>query len=300
MQHHSSLATRVDHGPDGDRSVHFWRPTDANVTFGVFLLHPTGGNGLASMKAGRWMEQPGVAVCAPVGLGFNPTLPAGPDNPRAWSSLGGPMVNRTLDDAGYLLALARQFKATLPSGTPLVLVGHSNGCAIGFNCLLALDDHPFDAAALYAANWADPRPSAKRIPLLYMCGDSDPIYPYAKNTPVATPWFSYETVRAEVTVEAWLSAMGLGESPSRVALAPLGWHRRWLGDDGLTFEFAVLTAQGHHWPAGLPLDTKLQRVLGPNNEDLDATAYSLAFFSETLGIESSTPAAANEVVLQVG
>jgi poly(3-hydroxybutyrate) depolymerase len=266
--------------PEGERLVYIWQPLgDVQPTLGIFLLHPTGGSSTGSLRSGRWLEQEGLAVCAPQALGFNPELPAGPDNPRAWSSYGGPMVNRTLDDASYLLELAAEFKRSLPTGTPLCLVGHSNGCAIGFNCLLARDEHPFDMAAFYAANWAHPRDAVKRIPLLYMVGDADPIYPWAQNTPVNTPWFSYETVRAQVSVEAWLAATGLPSAPAVAEVDSLaGRYQRWQAQDGLVFEFRVLPGQGHHWPAGLPLDSKLQAVLGPNNESLSATELSLAFF----------------------
>jgi poly(3-hydroxybutyrate) depolymerase len=280
--------------PEGDRTVHIWRPDDVEPTLGIFLLHPTGGTGTASLRSGRWQEQAGVAVCAPLALGFDPTKPAGADNPRAWSSYGGPMVTRTLDDTTYLLELAREFKKSLPQGIPLCLVGHSNGCAIGFNCLVARDEHPFDMAAFYGANWAHPKNSVKRIPLLYMVGNDDPIYPWAADTLVNTPWFSYKTVRAHVSVDAWVAAVRLPtEARVQVHDVLTGHYRRWESEDGLVFEYRVLSGQGHHWPAGLPLDEKLQSVLGPNNESLSATELSLAFFEAHRHWRQSSIAVAN-------
>jgi poly(3-hydroxybutyrate) depolymerase len=43
------------------------------------------------------------------------------------------------------------------------------------------------------------------------------------------------------------------------------------------FEFRILRGQGHHWPAGEPLDPRIQRLIGPNNEALDATAMAIEF-----------------------
>ena len=271
--------------PDGTiRKGLFLRSESSRL--GIFLLHPTGGSAKASLLGGRWHEQPDISICAPEALGYNPDEPAGQQNPRAWSSRCGPMAQRQLDDATYLLDLARRFKAQLPEGTPLCLVGHSNGCAIGFNQLLNRADHPFDAATLYAANWAHPKTSVKAIPLLYMAGELDPIYPWSQPTFVETPWFSYQTVPTGPTIQAWIKATGLiddglGESGSE---RDYTWQR-WVGDAGCAFEFRLLHGQGHHWPAGLPLDERLQQVLGPNNEQLDATGMAMDFFTEQLALD---------------
>lgn len=254
----------------------------AEPRMGVLLLHPTGGSAKASMLGGRWHEQPGVSVCAPEALGYDPAQPAGPLNPRAWSSRCGPMIDRLLDDASYLLDLASRFKATLPDGVPLFLVGHSNGCAIGFNQILCRPDHPFDAAALYAANWAHPKGPVKQVPLLYMAGDSDPIYPWNESKFVETPWFSYQTVPTGPTVRSWLKATGLDAAEEESGSAEHFSWQRWADGSGLQFEFRLLHGQGHHWPAGLPLDARLQGVLGPNNEGINATDMAVRFFAAQL------------------
>ena len=261
------------------RNVAYWR--SSAPALGIFLLHPTGGSSKSSLLGGRWNEHADLSICAPEGLGFDPETPASPSNPRAWSSRCGPMLSRTFDDAQYLLALARDFASSLPEGTPLCLVGHSNGCAISFNQLLSRAAHPFDMAVLYAANWADPVGQVKRIPLLYMAGECDPIYPWNESRRVDTPWFAYQTVPTGPTVASWLSAIGMpGALPQFDGQDASGRLKRWRGAQGQVFDFRVLQGQGHHWAAKAALDAKLQAVLGPNNEALSATELALAFFRE--------------------
>lgn len=258
----------------------FTRWTALVPRLAILLLHPTGGSSKSALLGGQWTDKPGITVWAPEGLGFDASQPASAANPRAWSSRCGPMAERSFDDASYLLNLARELKESVGPDVPLCLVGHSNGCAIGFNQLLSNQDHPFDMAVLYAANWAHPTTTVRRIPLLYMAGACDPIYPWNESHFVETPWFSYQTVPTQPTVEAWLAATGLtGEVRQGPAEDSAGSLTSWCAEDGVTFEFRVLAGQGHHWPAGLPLDSRLQQVLGPNNENLSATDIALEFLT---------------------
>ena len=250
----------------------------------ILLLHPAASSGKAAFHQGGWSDWPDVAVCAPDGLPLNPAAPMHPvRNPRGWSSCEPPVIGRTVDDLGYLMELTRDFIAKLPEGTPVCVVGHSNGCAMGFQ-LLAEANHPFAGAVLYAAAWFNPVQCVRRVPLLYMAGESDPIYPWPEPRRVVTPWFSMHTKRVSDTKRAWLRATGLGdEIPHGPERNDYGLRTTWANDAGNVFEFQVLREQGHHWPTARPIPAQLEQILGPNNVELCATTLAVSFLRRHVG-----------------
>jgi poly(3-hydroxybutyrate) depolymerase len=247
----------------------------------IVILHPAASSGKAVLTAGRWLEQDDIAVCAPEGLVQYPDREPHPvKNVRCWSSEEAACAGRLIDDLGFINEAIERFVTKLPTGTPLCLVGHSNGCAMGFR-VLGQPAHPFKAAVLASATWARPAASVRRIPVLYMTGSEDPVFPHKSPRFVVTPWFSHFTEPATKPQREWLRATGLGdEIPDGPVRNEHGQRTVWRDDENRVFVFQLLEGQGHHWPARQPIPREVEAILGPNREDLCATSLALEFLLE--------------------
>ncbi|MFK4705637.1 poly(3-hydroxybutyrate) depolymerase [Roseateles asaccharophilus] len=274
----SSLTINTEVG--GYPRTAFVRLADA-PRIAVLLLHPTASSGKAMAAGGGWLRQADLSLLAPDGLNLHPDLERSTTNPRCWSSGEGPTVGRAVDDVGFIDHLLDDFIAKLPAGVPLILVGHSNGCALGFR-MLATSRHRerFAAAALYAAPWAAEK-SGLGIPVLYMSGDADPIRPFHGDVDVVTPWFTLRASPVMDTVHACLASLDVPDQVPKVDPQRQFTAMRWEAGRA-AFEFRILHGQGHHWPTAEPINEQLEAVVGPNNVQLNATVMALQFAEKHL------------------
>lgn len=247
----------------------------------IVVLHPAASSGKAVLQLGRWLEQADIAVCAPEGIVQYPDTAAHPvKNVRCWSSEEAACAGRHVDDLGFINEAIEQFVAKLPPGVPLCLVGHSNGCAMGFR-VLGQASHPSQAAVLASATWAQPTDTVRRIPVLYMTGSEDPVFPHDFPRFVVTPWFSHFTEPATKPRQEWLRATGLDAAPPQGPVRnEQGLRTVWRGEGNCIFAFQLLEGQGHHWPARQPIPPEVEAIRGPNREDLCATSLALEFLRE--------------------
>lgn len=249
-----------------------------NAKFAIVLLHPTAGTGRISASTGGWTAREDISILAPDGLSFDPSSERTTVNTTCWSSEQESTINRAIDDVSFLNEVVDEFLTYIPKDIPLILVGHSNGCAMGFK-LLVEGKHKdlFKAAVLYAAPWASKKEKLN-IPVLYMTGDSDPIRPLSGGVKVETPWFTLISTPVMDTVEYCLKALDCNKNADDVVeqdhFTVMTWRGRQL------FEFVILKNQGHHWPAGKDISEKAKEVVGPVNCNINATTMAIEFLNK--------------------
>lgn len=250
-----------------------------NAKFAIVLLHPTAGTGRISATTGGWTAREDVCILAPDGLNFQPGGEKTPLNTTCWSSEQESTINRAIDDVSFLNEVIDEFLTYLPAGLPLILIGHSNGCAMGFK-LLVEGKHKslFNAAVLYAAPWASKKEKLN-IPVLYMTGDSDPIRPLNGGVKVQTPWFTLTSTPVMDTVEHCIKALDCEKNATNVVESEHYTTMTWQGR--CLFEFIILKNQGHHWPAGKDISEKAKEVVGPVNCHINATTIAIAFLEKS-------------------
>jgi poly(3-hydroxybutyrate) depolymerase len=270
------------------RSAFFLSP--ANPRALLVLLHPIGSSGASMAEAGHWLQQD-YAVLAPEALQLRIAKPrCSRRNPSAWSSLQA-VVERLpdggdVDDLGFIDAAIDVADGVLERKLPLLLVGHSNGCAMAFR-VLAEGKHKkrFVAASLMAASWAGPKQEL-HCAMLFSSGTHDPIRPWQGHPGIRMPWLTFPQDTVETTVSQCEAALDA---------SPTDWHEMAASEDVTLREnrsgrrrlqFLKMHDQGHGWPVGQPVSSA---YLGPNNEAINLTARSLAFFAEELAFQATSP-----------
>jgi poly(3-hydroxybutyrate) depolymerase len=275
------------------RRAFFRIPTTPRLA--LVILHPAASSGKGILQSGKWLELEDVAVCAPEGLVQFPEQEPHPvKNVRCWSSGEAACASRSIDDLGFLNEATDRFLTKLPKDVAVCLVGHSNGCAMGFR-LLSQAQHPFQAAVLASATWAQPTAAVRGVPLLYMTGTADPVFPWNEARFVVTPWFRHHTEPAIKTVDEWLRASGLGDTVGQGLCNSHGLRTTWRDAPHRVFVFQLLEGQGHHWPTRQAIPRELEAVLGPNQEYLCATSLALEFLREHTEAKPPTSCAGDMV-----
>ncbi len=268
-----------------DRTAYFQSPQKPRAL--LLLLHPVGSFGLGMVKTGKWVQDD-YAVLAPDALALWSEKPTNPKtNPPVWSSSGVSGIQRRasavpLDDAGFISACIDEADARLGQSLPVLLVGHSNGAAMGFRFLVEGRHRArVVAASLMAATWASAKGDLSAA-VMFSSGDGDPIRPWEGHPGVPLPWFLLPQDPVELTTAQCVQTLGAQET---------AWQSQALGESveartnrsGRARLVALkLLRHGHVWPAGQPLPAELAARMGPNNEAIDLTALSLQFFAEEL------------------
>ncbi len=263
------------------RERSYFTRTCESPRLAVVLLHPVASTGKTMAAGGGWLDRDDIAILAPDGLAKRPDEERADANPRCWSSEEEPARGRPVDDVAFIDNLLAEFLPQV-EGVPVLLVGHSNGCAMGFRVLAeSRFRKSFSVACLFAAAWAGVK-APLNIPLLYMTGDSDPIRPFHGEQDIVTPWFSLRATPVMDTVRDCLLSLNADGAASPMVdpqsdFISLSW------DQGVApFEFRILRGQGHHWPAGGRLPPEVERIVGPCNAALNATEMAIEFAEEHL------------------
>jgi polyhydroxybutyrate depolymerase len=137
-----------------------------------------------------------------------------------------------------------------------------------------------DASETFAAvapvaglRFPSPCPTSRAVPVIAFHGTADPIDPYNGNGQ------AYWTYSVPTAAQRW--AIHNGCNPAAQTTSGAGYTLTAYGACGseASVELYSLTGEGHEWPGGPPLPSRLTKVLGPQSNALDANTAMWAFFS---------------------
>lgn len=210
----------------------------------ALVLHGRGATALdESQRTGLLPEVAAGRLIAAYPAGFEESWDAGTCCGAAYAS--------HVDDVTFLSSLLQRLQA-MPEVLPdsVAVIGFSNGgkMALRLACsgLLQRSDHPVRAIAVVAAAAMSPCASGPHLPLIQVAGTADPLVPYEKAPPVASPDIPSTPVLSEFA--GWRQDARCGAAPRAAALASL--HATvWSCIDG-PLELATDPGGGHGWPAG--------------------------------------------------
>jgi polyhydroxybutyrate depolymerase len=132
----------------------------------------------------------------------------------------------------------------------------------------------FDAIApVSGLRFPSPCASARAVPILSMHGTEDPVDPYRGH---GQPYWTYSV---PVAAKRWASHDGCARTAATTHPAP-DVTRTAYGScrDGATVELYTIAGEGHEWPGGPKLPTRLTRALGPQRDAIDADNTIWSFF----------------------
>lgn len=252
----------------------------------ILALHGGGGDGPQFDEGAGWTKKAiaaGFAVAVPSGLPAQPgRQPEFRTNPRMWNSgqlpPGAPRAR--IDDLGFFQKLLETCEAKV-GDVPVFLAGHSNGSGMAFRLAAAWPDRIRAIAGVSGQMPAEFGQQPKfGVPTLLFAGDADPITPWAGGQS-RTPWGQKQN-------EAWLDAMARWSvwmgGPEKPIVAEDDADQtvyEFKGTDPRTLVRLVrLKGHGHAWPGAAK--TAIDRAMGPNTSQLDATDAAIEWFQSRL------------------
>lgn len=283
------LQTRQLPWQEGLRTWHYYVPPYANFERRVpvvIFLHGAGGSGPWADGETGWSllaQRQGFAVVLPDGSPIHPNKPAKfLTNPLIWNDGSGAWGERqrSLDDIDFLSALLDELPRQLPIDPQRVfLTGFSNGAGMTFRFAASAADR-LTAIAPVAGIWWTPLEQPRcPIPTFFLCGDVDPLIPYAGGR-VRNPWgLIIDKPSVPETVEAW--ARAIGWTGTAVEVLTSAEHVRWQRyptSSGVEMQFALIEGLGHHWPGGK--GQLSHKIAGPASHRLHATDAIWQFFHQ--------------------
>ena len=248
--------------------------TRKNAEVLILLLHSAAGTGKSALIQGGWLDAEEYDILAPWGWHQHPEKEPAINNATCWSSDEEPVIGRKIDDLLFIDKIIEQvFEKN--GFKKIVLVGHSNGCAMGFKVLTkSRYKEKVVAAALYGAPWACEK-SALNVPILYMTADSDPIRPLNGGARVVTPWFSLTPKPVQATIDDCV--LHLACDPQSALIQEQDHYTKMSWDGPNTLDYLIFKNQGHHWPAGKDIPEGVKSIIGPVNLSINATKLTLDF-----------------------
>jgi len=251
----------------------------------VIGLHGAGGNGADFLAGDGWSElseREGFLVVAPDGLPARPDYPSNLVlNPRLWNSgqleASGPRAK--IDDVAFIRALMKLIARKVPYDARRVYVtGHSMGGGMTFRLARAMGDRitAIGTVAGIASDEAPPLP--RPVPTLFIYGELDPLMPLEGGRS-RTPWGSRTTLPVPQYVSRWATALDCDSTPNVTrddGQLRIAEFRTAQGE--MRLRWITIKGQGHAWPGGQS-HKLLRRWLGPETNNLDATAAIWQFFA---------------------
>lgn len=252
----------------------------------VFVFHGGGGTAqfaVAGLNWSREAEREGFLVVYPEGLRKDPSRPASfLRNPQFWSVAAGFGYSERLgsDDIRFVdLLLAELARRFMLDPARLYATGFSNGGSMAFRVGVELADR-FTAIAPVAGHlWLKSTPPARPVPLIYFCGDVDPLCPL-RGGEVKSPWGKLTRLPpVDESILTWARWLGCSLRPRVDDAAPGVTRARFApGPGGARVDFYTVSGAGHVWPGGTSVMN--ERISGPATDRIDATAVIWEFFRE--------------------
>lgn len=235
----------------------------------ILLLHPTGGNSLSMANltlAGQLARDHGAWLILPQGV--NGLWTDTPDTFR---------LTRKDDDVGFLLQLIDDALARYPIDVSRIYIG---GYSRGGNLALRMAcEHP-DRIAAAVAIAATMRKAEAQVcapalgtPILLMSGTLDGYEPYAGDS---------SNLSAADSAALWRTLDGCSDTadsrdlPDTVDEGASVHLDRYSQCSNGRVDFYTVSGGGHTWPGALDL----MPLLGPVDQDVDATRLMWQFFSQ--------------------
>jgi polyhydroxybutyrate depolymerase len=137
-----------------------------------------------------------------------------------------------------------------------------------------------DASGTFAAvapvaglRFPSPCPTSRAVPVIAFHGTADPIDPYDGHGQ------AYWTYSVPTAAQRW----GVHDAcdPAAQSTSGTGYTLTAYGacGSGTSVDLYSLIGEGHEWPGGPPLPSRVTKVLGPQSNALDANTAMWAFFS---------------------
>ena len=136
-----------------------------------------------------------------------------------------------------------------------------------------------DAAGTFAAvapvaglRFPEPCPAGRAVPVIAFHGTADPVDPYDGN---GQPYWTYSV---PVAAQRWAAHDGCAPTPQTSSAS--GYSLTDYGGcaSGASVELYSLTGEGHEWPGGPAMPSRITAVLGPQSDAVDADNVMWAFF----------------------
>lgn len=192
--------------------------------------------------------------------GILAVLPQGAGPAKSWNFSG----TTGYDDVGFLAALLTRLTATECADPGRVVIsGISDGGVMAAFAACALPGR-FHAVVTVAAS-TDPRPGCRRLRILAVHGDADPVDPYGGG-PDGRPGYP-ATPPALAAIAAWATLDGC-RSATTTRTAPHIVTRSY----PCGAQLVTVNGGGHTWPGGAPVDPSF----GVTTREYDVTARILA------------------------
>ncbi len=234
---------------------------------------------------GRLAQKDGFAVVQPNGTG----------TPIMWDISTDLATNKDLQfirDLVHTMATEHCIDETRVYAT-----GLSMGAFMSSTLACALSDRIAAVAPVAGVQLPSPCDQSRKVPILAFHGTEDPILHFnggigydrlagvlpAGQTPPSTGP-STTTAPPDVngpgypeTIRRWAAKYGCGKDPKVTREADHVSLRAYPCPAGTAVEFAVVDGGGHSWP-GSQFDTSIASIVGPTNQEIDATQQIWRFF----------------------
>lgn len=252
----------------------------------VLVFHGGGGTAqfaVAGLNWSRQAEDSGFLAVYPEGLRKDMSRPASfLRNPQFWSVAAGFGYSERLgsDDVLFVEAILAELSTRFAvDPARIYATGFSNGGSMAFRVGVELSDR-FAAIAPVAGHlWLKSGAPPRVAPLIYFCGDVDPLCPLRGGV-VKSPWGKLtELPPVDESILTWARWAGCSLRPrveeiaAGVTLARFG-----PGVGGARVDFFTVSGAGHVWPGGASVMN--ERISGPASHRIDATAVIWEFFRE--------------------
>jgi polyhydroxybutyrate depolymerase len=211
-----------------------------------------------------------------VRAGFVVVFPRGVG--RSWNAgdCCGPAERRDVDDVEFVRVLVKDLGSLVAVDSARIFaIGFSNGGKFAYRLVCAMWGRisaMTSVAGTMSTDQASCR-SVKPVSVMHIHGTADRFGPYGGGP---SKFRSIEQQSVPATVQFWLRRHRCS-SRARVTYAHAKARCRAHSqcDGGVEMQLCTVAGMGHQWPGAA---ARLERILGPGNDDLDATRLSVEFF----------------------
>lgn len=253
----------------------------------VIMLHGSGGTAEVAIESTGWREKAdkeGFLVVFPDATRTDLSKPAGfLRNPQVWNdgARRGYTSREEVDDVGFIEAMMAEIQSNyVVDKKQIFITGFSNGASMAYRLGAELSHLVAAIAPVSGHLWVNPSKLERPVSLLAISGEDDPLNPL-KGGDVHLPWgtTAHRPPIAQ-SVARWAKLLGCGSEPHTTSKV--------IGVNTLSYicshgEVMLYTVEGlgHVWPGGKPV--LHERIVGPTNDNLNATDLIWEFFERVTG-----------------
>jgi len=216
-------------------------------------------------------------------VGFVVAYPQGAiplDGGYAWNVPGVPLASGaavpkgTPSDVAYLRSLVGRLESRYcVDASRVYATGFSGGARMASQVACDLSTTFAAVAPVSGLRLPSPCPSKRDVPVLAFHGTADAVDPFAGHG------LGYWTYSVPTAAARWAVHDGCAAAP--VAMANPGYSvTTYTGcRQGSAVELYAISGEGHEWPGGPALPTRITKLLGPQSSAVDADALIWRFFA---------------------